>query len=183
MRLYVLLPLAVSALCLAWIFFTNRFARVGGAVIPDGLVLCGDVVRPVLQYDGHLVLGGTHGFEAVRCRSLRIARGAHVRAGKIEAGRVLVEGALSGVRSLSAAKILEVRGGDLQVDDVQAPLVRVDARGKAIVLTVSGESRLVRHPRADVRGFFANLDEAVAVGAAARLSEWRNAETAGVIRH
>jgi cytoskeletal protein CcmA (bactofilin family) len=185
MRLYVLVPLAVSALCLLYVWIANRRARVGGAVIPQGMLLSGDVESPDLQYDGDVVLGGTHAFQSIRCRRLRIARGADVSVRAVEAGRVSVEGRLRNVKILTAAKLLEVRGGELRVDDVRAPKIVIDKNASAVVLTVTGTTRLVRHPAAEVKGFFADLDEAVGVGAMTRLNAYLPAAvtTSSDVRH
>lgn len=177
MRIYVLIPLVVSTLCLLWIWFANRHPRIAGALIPNGLVLSGRVECPDLQYDGDVVLGGTHAFQSIRCRRLRIARGADVVVRTIEAGRVTVAGRLRGVKSLTAAKRLEVLGGELRVDDVRAPKIVIDKHACAVVLTVTGATKLSRHPAAEVKGFFADLDEAVAVGAMTRLNAWSPSST------
>jgi hypothetical protein len=159
MRSYVLLPLAVSAVCALWIYLANRRPRVGGFVWPAGMEVGGGGSWPVLEYDGDVVLGCAQSFALIRCRTLRIAAGADVVARVVEAGRVIVNGRLRGVTSLTADRRLEVRGGELSVDDVRSPRVVVDRRARAVVLTLTGPCKVVRHPGADVRGFFSDLDE------------------------
>ena len=183
MRLYVLFPLAVSSLCLLWVYIANRRARIAGAVIPQGMLLSGDVDCPDLQYDGDVVLGGTHSFQSIRCRRLRIARGGDVSVRSIEAGRVTIEGRLRSVKVLTAAKLVEVIGGELRVDDVRCPKIVVDRHASAVVLTVTGTTKLIRHPAAEVKGFFADLDEAVAVGAMTRLNAYAPAVAPSDVRH
>jgi hypothetical protein len=165
MKAYIVVPLAVAALCAIWTWLENRKTRVYGAMIPDGLRLTGQMDRPDLDYDGSLVLGGTHRFETLRCRRLHIAPGADIHASVVEAGRVIVEGALRGVRSLIVGRNLRVtREGTLRVDDILSPVIHLDKCSSTIALTVTGPTRLYRHPHADVKGFFATREEAVRAG-------------------
>lgn len=162
MRLYILLPLALAAASTLWIWLRNRHPRIQGAVLPGGLVLAGEAGHPVLEYDGDVVLGGEQRFEEIRCRSLLVSDDAVVHAATVEAARVRVDGRLAGVRALRATRALAVEG-ELSAEGVSAPRVTIGRRARAMVLTVSGVTRLVRHPSADVRGFFASFDEAVAL--------------------
>lgn len=158
MRLYVLAPLGVTALCLLWIWFANRRPRITGAIWPDGMRLSGAVERPDVEYEGDLVLACDANFGRIRCRVLRIARGADVTATSVEAMRVRIDGRLRGVARIAAARRLLVRG-ELRADDVDAPRIRLTAGARATVLTVAGNARIERHPKAEVKGFFNDLDE------------------------
>ena len=67
-----------------------------------------------------------------------------------------------------AAPRLRVRG-ELYADDVRAKRIRLHAGARAVVLTVPRDALLERHPNAEVKGFFADLDEAKAVDSMRRL--------------
>jgi hypothetical protein len=176
MRLYVLLPLAVTAACLAFVWFSNRRSVFHAALWPKGMRLAGPVESPDVEFDGELFLACAGRFGAIRCRTLRIGRGADVEAASVVADRVLVEGKLRGVASLAAEKMLVVRG-ELYADDVRAPRIKLCRSARAVVLTVPRVCRLERHPEAQVKGFFSDLDEAMAVDYVRRL-ESREAPTA-----
>lgn len=168
MKLYVLLPLAVSAACLAFVWLANRRSVSHSALWPKGMRLAGPVERPDVEFDGELFLSCAGRFGAIRCRTLRVARGADVEAVSVSADRVLVEGRLRGVASLAAEKMLVVRG-ELLADDVRAPRIKLCKTARAVVLTVPRACRLQRHPDAQVKGFFSDLDEAMAVDYVRRL--------------
>lgn len=168
MKLYVLLPLAVSVACLVFVWFANRGGVLHSALWPKGMRLAGPVEHPDVEFDGELFLACAGRFGAIRCRTLSIARGADVEAGSVVADRVLVEGKLRGVASLAAEKLLVVRG-ELYADDVRAPRIKLCKTARAVVLTVPRVCRLVRHPKAQVKGFFSDLDEAMAVDYVRRL--------------
>ena len=170
MKLYVLIPLAVTVASLLAIWFVNRRAVCHSALWPKGLSLSGSVDRPDVSYDGELFLACAGGFGTIRCRTLRVARGADVEANTVEAETVLVEGRLRGVASLAAARHVAVRG-ELFADDVRTPRVRLFAGASAVVLTVPRDARIDRHPGAQVKGFFADLDEAMAVDYVRRLKQ------------
>lgn len=158
MNEWVLAPLGVLAVCVAWIWLVNRKPRVGGLVWPAGLALAGPVLRPDVDYDGTIVLGAAADFGTIRCRALVIARGAEVSAARIEAARVRVDGSLSVTETLVARKRLDV-AGDLEADEVCASRIRLRKRARATVLVVSGEPRIKRHPDAVVKGFFSTRGE------------------------
>ena len=158
MKTYLLAPLVLSALCLLWVFVTNRRPRMSGALWPKGLTLSGSVSRPDLQYEGDVVLACSGSFGTIRCRSLKIAKGADVGALAVEAAKVVVDGRLSGVKTISAGKRLTVVG-ELRADDVRSPRITLCAKARATVLTVTGASRIDRHPKADVKGFFTGREE------------------------
>lgn len=163
MKTYLLAPLVLSTLCLLWVFIANRRPQMTGALWPKGLTLSGSVSRPDLQYDGDVVLACSGSFGAIRCRSLRIAKGADVAAIAVEAAKIRIEGRLAGVKSLAAGKRLTV-SGELRADDVRAPRITLRAKARATVLTVTGETLIERHPKADVKGFFAGREEMADAG-------------------
>ena len=168
MRTYVLLPLLVSCVSLVAIWFVNRRGWISSALWPKGMGLSGDVACPDIAFDGELVLGCTQAFGTITCRSLRIARGADVSATHVKAGSVEVDGRLRGIETLVAERRLEIRG-ELFADDVRSPRIRIAKKSRAVVLTVTGASKIDRHPEAEVKGFFADLDEAMAVDYVKRL--------------
>lgn len=176
MKLYVLAPLLVACACIAIIWLSNRRAVCFAALWPKGLLLSGPVDQPDVVFDGEITLACAQRFGAIRCRTLRVLRGADVFAGSVEAETVIVDGRLRGVRALSAAKRLLVRG-ELYADDVRAQRIRLHAKARAVVLTVPRDARIERHPEAEVKGFFADLDEAKAVDYVRRL---KGAEEASV---
>lgn len=176
MKLYVLVPLAVTAACLVFVWLANRRSVCHSALWPRGMKLSGPVERPDVEFEGELLLACAGRFGVIRCRTLHVARGAEVEAISIAADRVVVDGKLSGVASLAAEKVLVIRG-ELLADDVRAPRIQVRKDARAVVLTVPRECRLERHPDAQVKGFFADLDEAMAVDYVRRLDR-REAPTA-----
>lgn len=168
MKLYILVPLAVSAACLLYVWFANRGSAVHSALWPKGMKLAGPVERPDVEFDGELLLACAGSFGAIRCRTLRIAAGADVSAASIAATRVYVDGTLRGVASMTVENALVVKG-ELLADDVRAPRIKLTASSKATVLTIPRQCKLDRHPEAQVKGFFASLDEAIAVDYVRRL--------------
>ena len=173
MKLYVLVPLAVSAACLAYVWFANRRSVCHSALWPKGMRLAGPVEQPDVEFDGELFLACAGSFGSIRCRTLRVARGADVQATRVHADRVIVDGRLRGVASLVAERVVTVRG-ELYADDVRCPRIRLKKTARAVVLTVPRGARLERHPEAQVKGFFADLEEAMAVDYVRRL---KNGET------
>lgn len=163
MKTYLLAPLVLSMLCLLWVFIANRRPQMTGALWPKGLTLSGSVSRPDLQYEGDVVLACSGNFGTIRCRSLKIARGADVGASAIEAAKIVIDGRLTGVKSIAAGKRLTVLG-ELRADDVRAPRITLKAKARATVLTVTGESLIERHPKADVKGFFTGREEMADAG-------------------
>lgn len=168
MKLYVLLPLAVSVACLVYVWFANRRSVCHSALWPKGMRLSGPIDRPDVEFDGELLLACAGKFGDIRCRTLRVARGASVEATSVHADRVVVDGILRGVNALLADKVLTVYG-ELYADDVRSPLVKLKKGSRAVVLTVPRAAKLQRHPEAQVKGFFADLDEAMAVDYVRRL--------------
>lgn len=158
MKTYALVPLAVSFLCLAWVWFANRRPRITGALWPSGFEVSGDLARPDLEYDGDVVLACDGRFGEVRCRSLRIARGARVRTASVDAARVHVDGHLDVDGALAVRKRLVV-GGVLQAQEAQAPRIDLGAGSRSTVLKVRGKARIERHPRAVIKGFFGEEDD------------------------
>lgn len=158
MNEWVLAPLGVLVACALWVWAVNRRPRVGGFVWPTGLALSGPVLRPDVVYDGSVVLGADADFGSIRCRTLVIARGADVRAAKVEAARVRVEGTLAVAETLTVRKRLDV-SGDLEADEVQAPRITLRKHARATVLVVAGSPRIDRHPDAVVKGFFSERGE------------------------
>ena len=168
MRTYILLPLLVSVVSLIAVWFVNRRGWISAALWPKGMGISGDVDRPDIAFDGELVLGCAQSFGTITCRSLRVAAGADVHATHVKAGSVQVDGRLRGVETLVAERRLDIRG-ELFADDVRSPRIRIEKRSRAVVLTVTGPSKIDRHPDAEVKGFFADLDEAMAVDYVRRL--------------
>jgi hypothetical protein len=168
MKLYVLIPLAVAAACLLYVWLTNRRTVTHSALWPKGMRLAGPVEQPDVEFDGELLLACAGSFGAIRCRTLRIAAGADVSAKSIAASRVRVDGTLRGVASLAAESSLVVRG-QLFADDVRSPRIKLTATSKATVLTIPRQCKLDRHPSAQVKGFFVSLEEAMAVDYVRRL--------------
>jgi hypothetical protein len=168
MRLYILVPLAVATLSLLAVWFVNRRVVCHSALWPKGLTLSGPIERPDVAFDGELVLACAGTFGQIRCRSLQVLRGADVEATSVIAGSVSVVGRLRGVASLTAEKSVVVRG-ELYADDVRAPKIRLLATSRAVVLTVSRQAKIERHPAAMVKGFFTDLDEARSVDYVRRL--------------
>lgn len=168
MKIYLLLPLAVSAACLLYVWFANRRSVCHSALWPKGMRLSGPVERPDVEFDGELLLACAGSFGSIRCRTLRIARGADVSATAVHADRVIVDGRLRGVASLAAECVITVRG-ELYADDVRSPRIRLKKTARAVVLTIPRTCRLERHPDAQVKGFFADLEEAMAVDYVRRL--------------
>jgi len=163
-KLYVVVPLVVSSLCLAWIWLANRRPRLAGALWPKGMSLHGGVDRPDVTVEGDLVLGCAGRFASIHCRTLTIARGAQVTAEQIEAAEVRVEGALETTGRVAAGRVLRVTGR-LKADDVQSPRIVLAKGACATVLTVTGKTRMDRHPKAVVKGFFETQDELKLVAA------------------
>ena len=168
MKLYVVVPLVVSALCLVWIWIANRRPRLAGALWPKGMSLHGSVERPDVTVDGDLVLGCAGRFAAIHCRVLTVARGAQVSAETVEAAEIRVEGALETSGRVAAGRALRVTG-TLKADDVQSPRIVLAAGAAATVLTVTGKTKIERHPKAVVKGFFETPDE-LKLAAADRVS-------------
>jgi hypothetical protein len=163
MKLYLIVPLALVALSALWVWIVNRRPTLSGALWPKGMTLGGEVDCPDVSYDGDLVLGCSGRFGAIRCRSIEIARGADVSVRSIEASWVKVRGRLKGVKQLAAGRRLLIRG-ELKADDVQSPRIVIGPKANATVLTVTGTSRIERHPKAVVKGFFDGASEIFDVG-------------------
>lgn len=168
MKLYVIVPLAVAAACVLYVWLANRRSTAHSALWPEGMKLAGPVERPDVEFDGELLLACAGRFGAIRCRTLRIAAGADVEASSIAANRVQVDGTLRGIASMVVESSLVVRG-ELLADDVRAPRITLAAKSKATVLTIPRQCKLKRHPDAQVKGFFASLEEAMAVDYVRRL--------------
>ena len=163
MRVWLLAPLGVAFLAFLWTWLANRRPRLAGALWPEGLTLGGSVTEPDLSYEGDLTLGAKGRFGTVRCRTLLVARGADVVAERVEAAAVYVEGRLAGPRLISAGRRVQV-SGELCAEEVACPWISITRRGKATVLTVTGATRIERHPKADVKGFFGGSDELARAG-------------------
>ena len=156
----VLIPLGVFALCVAIAWLLNRRARAAWLLWPRGLELTGPITRPDLSFDGDVVLGADQRFGTIQCRRLSIARGATVLAHRVIAVRVVVDGALETTDAVQAARRLDVRGR-LEADSVRCPRVTLHAGSRATVMTLTGNTRLHRHPKAVAKGFFEEDDTKV----------------------
>lgn len=158
MNEWVLAPLGVLAVSVAWVLFVNRKPRVGGLVWPDGVTLGGSTDTPDVAYDGNAVIGGVVELGAVRCRSLVIPRGADVTARRVECARLRVDGTLTVEETLIAARRIEVRG-TLEADEAQSKCIVLRKGSRARVMVAPGAPRIDRHPEADVKGFFSARGE------------------------
>lgn len=157
-RTWTLIPLAVFAVCAAWVWILNRRPRLRGMVWPKGVDLGGSRARPDLSYAADVVLGCDARFGTIQCRTLVIAAGAEITADVVVASRVRVEGRLSVRNGLTAGVRLEVRG-DLRAEEVKARRIVLRAGSRTTAITVLGNPRIRRHPQAQVKGFFEHRDE------------------------
>lgn len=163
MNTWILAPLGVALFCLLVTWFVNRRPRLTGVLWPKGMVLSGSIERPDVAYDGDIVLGTEGKFGTIRCRRLLVARGSEVSVRRIEAARVRVDGKLAGVRTLAVGSRLEVNG-ELKAEDLQCPKIVLTAGSRSMVVTVTGAHKIVRHPKAEVKGFFEDVNEMVDAG-------------------